>query len=307
MQKPISRLEEAFRDTTVHKVEGSQIDDQGSLLGLNRPDWVVRSKWRDVLHKTAYCPRGVSKTLYQFLRFGLQQLNETYTVTVDANTPAASVQANTASFSNRHVGRLCVLKDSNGEEKILYTVSDTTFLNFQVNLKFAQTATAMFDAAPAAFESGTYTLTVLPFLVQELSPSVVYKEIEKVEGGETGGKLSIPQYFLGQKKHGAFILIRLFDTGFKVPGTFVQKLEKNKPEPVDLEPFIPPAEVGGPTGGYMQENVLADQYNDGNATFPIYLGEGLKNANLLLDVLRQNFLAAGVRVEFELFTLSDFD
>ena len=54
-------------------------------------------------------------------------------------------------------------------------------------------------------------------------------------------------------------------------------------------------------------DVSVTQYNAGEEQFPIYLGEGVKNANLIADILRQSFLAAAVRVEFELFTLQDFD
>lgn len=304
MLKPISRLEEAFRDTTVHKAEGSQVDKVGSLYGMPRPHWIVHQRWRDAVAKTALGPRGVSQTLFLFLRYALQQLQEKVTVTVSAETPDYSVTSSTAVFTNKHVGRLCVLRDSAGTEQVLYSIADTPFLTSQVHLKFGDTKSAMFNACPVALASGTYTLFVLPFLIFELTPSVVYPVLEPDANGVLqGGINSIPKYFVGNKKDAARILVRLFGTVFEVPGTFVQDLEALNA----LEPFVPPGNLGGPLGGYVQEDIETTQYNDGSLNHPIYLGEGLKNANLLLDILRQNFLAAAIRIDFEQLKLQDFD
>jgi len=122
-----------------------------------------------------------------------------------------------------------------------------------------------------------------------------------------GGVSSIPTVFVGNKKHANLIRVRLFNTGFKVPGTFIQFIEDMGDDlPVDLAPFSPPKSVGGPTGGYLMEGIEQTQYNDGNEQAPIYLGEGLKNIEILLEVLRERFLAAGVRIEFEFFPVADF-
>lgn len=303
MLKPISQLEEAFRDTTVHKAEGKRVDKVADLYGMPRPEWIVRQRWRDALKKTALGPRGVSQTLFLFLRYGLQQLQEKITVTVGSDTASFSVTAATSVFTNKHVGRLCILQDSEGVEQVFYSVADTPFLNSQVDLKFSGTATGAFNACPENLTTGTYTLFILPFLIFELTPSVVYPTPLEVNGVLQGGTNSIPKYFLGNKKDAARILVRLFGTAFDVPGTFVQLLN----DLTSLEDFVPPANLGGPDGGYVQTDVSVTQYNDGNLNHPIYLGEGIKNANLLINILRQNFLAAAVQIDFEQLELADFD
>lgn len=307
MLKPISRMEEAFRDTTLHKVQGTQIDRVGSMFGFPRPAWLVKQYWRDAFAKTAYSPRGVSQTLFRFLRFALQQLEEKFTVTVASDTPDYSVTASSAVFTNKHVGRLCILKDSNNVEQVFLSELVPVlgpFVSSQVHLRFAPTSTSLFNACPQNLAQGTYTLTILPFQIHELTPSAVYPTpTENADGVLQGGSSSIPSFFLGDKKNACLIRVRLFNTTFDVPGSFVQKLEDLDA----LEEFVPPAEIGGPTGGYLMNDVSVTQYNAGDEQFPIYLGEGVKNANLIADILRQSFLAAAVRVEFELFALQDFD
>ena len=312
MLKPISRIEEAFRDTCVHRAEGLQVDDIGSLYGMPRPSWVKHQHWRKALEKTALGPRGVSQTLFLFLRHALMQLAEKVTVETSLTgkgfTGTSAVSASSPYFTNRHVGRYCLLVDSAGNESVFYSTAEEPFLTQQVYLSFSGRSSSQFDAAPSDISTlhpGTCTLYFLPFLIFELTPSVVYPAL----GAGAGGNSAIPSYFVGKKSDAARILVRLFGTGFKVPGTFVQEAVNIDLTSGELTPedFVPSKELGGPTGGYVMEDTGVTQENDGNNYFPIYLGEGLKNANLLLDILRQNFLAAGVRIDFEQMLLQDFE
>ena len=315
MLKPISRVEEIFRDTTVHKAETTRIDEVTSLHGFDRPPWLTETNWRKAVSKTAFGPRGASHTLFLFLRHALHQFSEKIKCAAFSKTTDHAVAFEKTSgfegFTNRHINRLCVLiNDTTKEEYVLYSIGGApknslgVLTNVSPYLTFAPKSSHLYDAAPKKFAPNnkeSFTLFVLPFLIFELTPSAVYVEPE----GNVGGANSIPELYVGSKKHGALIRVRLFNTNFVVPGTFVQEITSSG-QAVELEPFVPPKEVGGPTGGYLMEDITKTQYNEGNFDFPIYLGEGLNNLDILLDVLRKRFLAAGVRIEFEIFPLQDF-
>jgi hypothetical protein len=297
--KPISRLEEAFRDTTLAKAQGDQSDVVDAQCGFLRPTWVKRQYWRTAVLKTAFGPRGCAQTLFSFLRYALEQLNESVTVTVDGDTAQYGVDAGPGvTFTQKHNNRYILLTDSAGAETLYYSVVASSAL-----LTLAKTGTTQWSACPKNLPSGTYTATVLPFLLFELTPSIVYPTDDA-----EGGTQTIPSYYLGKKSESCLIRIRLFSFLWQVPGTYVQGGQKfGGTETFSyLEDFVPSAALGGPLGGYVQTSENDPKIGAaGKETYPIYLGEGLANANLLKKVLETVLLAAGVRVEFEIMSLED--
>jgi hypothetical protein len=258
---------------------------------MPRPPWVRHQDWRNTLKKTALGPRGVAQTLFLFLRHSLFQLAEKVTVET-AQTGKGfetyTVAAEAPVFTNRHIGRYCLLVDSTGKESVFYSTAKEPFTTPQTYLSFSARATSQFAGAPADISTihpGTCSLYFLPFLIFELTPSVVYPAL-----GTSGKTATIPSFYVGKKSDAARILVRLFGTGFKVPGTFVQEAVNIDLTSGELTPedFVPSKELGGPTGGYVMENTNVTQENDGNNYFPIYLGEGLKNANFE-QMLLQDF------------------
>lgn len=174
-------MEEAWRDTLIHKSIGYALSWNSELYGLPWPEDEVSEKaWRGVLHVQGLGRRGTFKSTFQALEAGLSDFNEKFTFEVDPAFPYELKRDDGTFFeytpTNRYVrtpfGLLFVVDfPSKGSGEYFTVCPDRT---------------RYWDAP--SYDAATYAATdvpaeMLPFMVYERSPGpVIVNSDEEFEG-----------------------------------------------------------------------------------------------------------------------------
>lgn len=176
-----SQMEEAWRDTLVHKAEGYAFRKISELYGFPWPEDEVSEKaWRGALHVEALGRRGTYWATFQALEAAFSDFNEAFSVEIDPADPYMLRRTDGNDFAAHHFGRL--LRTPYG-------------LFFTVPLSSAKTAdyievspysTRYWDAP--AYDVATYTVAempveMLPFLVYERGPGPIVENSDELFEG----------------------------------------------------------------------------------------------------------------------------
>ena len=182
MQGPYSQLEQAFRDTQVHRAEGYALRDLSRLVGVPQPSSAIctEAAWQDALQQAAYAPRAVPGTINAFAEALLQARAEAFVCSINPAAPTTLtwVSGGGGGFTLDHVRRL-VRIDSTLGSHVCWTVGPD-FTGAPGATVGAATlcaySTALWTGAPFASLPATeqVTATVLPFVKVLSTPGPLY-------------------------------------------------------------------------------------------------------------------------------------
>ena len=112
MLQPLSRVEEALRDTLAHKASGRALTRLGRLFGARRLENFIDGAWRRALRAVAYGARATPGTTGDFLEGAFSASNLEWSVTLDPAAPqnVTRVSGDVAAFTCEHVGKLARVK-----------------------------------------------------------------------------------------------------------------------------------------------------------------------------------------------------
>jgi hypothetical protein len=165
-----SQFEEAWRDTLVHKAEGSAFEELTSLYGLPRPRAEIpEANWRGVLSALAYGRRGTFQDTYVALQKAFSFLNERLEgwVVISQNL---GVTLSGPTWEARHVNRLVSV---GGRLFFTKAIFET------VKMELVPISTQYWEGSLVPNNEETNKLTevsyfeVLPFVVHERTPGRV--------------------------------------------------------------------------------------------------------------------------------------
>jgi hypothetical protein len=263
MLEPFSRLEQAWRDTLIHKAEGDAFDALAEMFNLARPYNWSEAPWREALHAVVYGPRGTPGSMFAFLDAALQEYRTEVAVTIDAAAPQTITSA--APFDGSLVGKLVRL-DGIAEGLYCTVGPHTATGGASTTLTLCEWPCGYWYGAdwagldwPPATSTAALTATFLPFQLREPTPG---PEVE-------------PNELLACK-----LIILLSGGVANVPPTYLQ------PAGGGARP------VGQPFGGHVMTSALTHEGDQVNGPFPIYLmGDSLLG---VLETRLKTLLAAGV-------------
>lgn len=251
-----SQMEEAWRDTLVHRAEGGAFRRQGVLHGIEHPEAEISEvHWRGVLHTLAYGRRGTFQDTYRALEYAFAADNRVIPGYVDSADPLWLVANDPTAWGNgdQLVNRLVRVGD-----KLLFTVERDG-----ARMKVAPVATLFWDK-PAWVHSGveSFTFTVLPYVVHIRQPG-------RVTGAD--------DYSSGEECLVEVIYFEQDDT--TIPVTYlIEPDDYGTPGAGEGDPPIDPGTVGTPAGIPVRGQALADEtvvgYPDTTGPFPLYAYDG---------------------------------
>ncbi len=260
-----SQVEEALRDTLVHKAEGPAFRALCRLYGFDKSPEISQRSWRKALHEIAYGRRGTFVTTRNALEGALRDFDEVFDLEVDTANPERLVaQAGAGTFQAQHVNRL--VRTPYG---LHFTVSISGSGDY---LGIAPLTTEYWNGTDAWTFTGTeqFTGRMLPFLIYERNPGPTY------DGWDD------------RTYKGVSCLVEvelLSDAITYAPASYLQD-PPGVATPVDLPP---------------QGHLLADSSVPGNpegaGPYPIYLFDG--NPFVQTQKQFQRNLAAGVLIVFK--------
>ncbi len=159
-----SQSEEAWRDTLVHRAEGTAFDDLSRLYGIPRPTAEIPEyNWRGVLSQLAYGRRGTFQDTYVALQKAFAFLNEEVVVEIQYSSGIILVGA---ALALSHQNRLVKIG-----ERIFFTQELAG-----ATLRLVPIGSLYWDAGTEdAYNEiqGETVIQVLPFVVHERTPGRV--------------------------------------------------------------------------------------------------------------------------------------
>lgn len=186
MLQPICRIEEAFRDTLVHKAEGRAFDALAGFYGFRRlTTFSTVANWRKALRLVALGPRGTPAMVVGALEGALTAQSRVYAVNLHPASPfvATYVSGPNGGFKRQDVRRLCRIAWSAGS--FLYWSSNPSFVTdpnlVSPTIAFADFKAGFWKKADWSSLAGqeSATLTILPFVVKDCAdPCVVEVLVE---------------------------------------------------------------------------------------------------------------------------------
>ncbi len=210
MLGPFSQIEQAWRDTLLHKAEGTAFDSLAQLYGVPRLAAFSVKAWRKALLAAVWGPRGTPGTTHAFLEgaFSDYVKDLTFQVRLYPAQPALMGYVSGGpygGFKSLHVNRFVRIDSSLGST--LHWIKGPSFVGMgalQSYLNLVPFRTAYWDAADwtkikaADLDDGqdyqTATATILPFFYVEASPGPLL--LGKQEKGTFWGKPCTYQLFL---------------------------------------------------------------------------------------------------------------
>lgn len=166
-----SHMEEAWRDTLVHKADGYWLREAADFYGLPWPEGEAAARaWRGVLHVEAVGRRGTFWATFWAIEAALSGLNEKFTIEIDSGLPYKIRREDGGTFTYEHVNRY--VRTPFG---LLFTVGPDSGLPDDT-LDICPYRTRYWDAP--AYDVDTYDATevpaeMLPFVLYERSPGPV--------------------------------------------------------------------------------------------------------------------------------------
>ena len=339
LEKPISHLEELWRDTQFTKaMNGDKVDAFDKLArmyDMPRPQWIPVKNWRNAMRATVYGARGVFWQVWQFLEQALDAYHETLGEVVVPEPPGwvagqnpGTNQLNLSSgtFTNAHVGRFVRLVPKTLAD-IKYQVSDDVGSVDISHPLLRQHPILVYTECPLDASNKHATQSAFGTLA---APTTVDK-MKVSKDGLFGTKYQIRELDVHRLNNLSENELLAHDqyVDFIPKGTYTAKFlgfsieEQSKAKikivfykygstvPATyiqkdvLEEWAPDG-AQFPSGGHLQENVF-ESGNQLEGPFPIYLeGLGSGQADDLSKVLHASILPAGVTADFEFRTLKDY-
>lgn len=183
-----SQMEEAWRDTLVHRAEGTAFRDLARTYGVPVPQGfeIPELNWRRVLHTLAYGSRGTFQATYDASRLAFSFLDVKITgnlVFFNTGLPGTErLSIISTQWQSKHVNRLVRIGDE------LFFTDNYTALSDEMEL--VKVKTLYWSAADSkAWERhrGATEFFVLPFVVHERTPGrlIDYNVAGQPEGSDT--------------------------------------------------------------------------------------------------------------------------
>lgn len=251
-----SQMEEAWRDTLVHRAEGSAFRRQGVLHGIEHPEAEIsEANWRGVLHTLAYGRRGTFQDTYRALEYAFAADNRSVEGYVDSTNPFWLVANDPADWGtdDELVNRLVRVGD-----QLLFTVERSG-----ASMKVAPMGTLFWDK-PTWAHTGveSLTFTVLPFVVHIRQPG----RVPGTDDFTTGEECLVEVIYFEQD-----------DT--TIPVTYlIEPADYGEPGAGEGDPPVDPGDVETPAGIPIRGEALADEtvvgYPDTTGPFPLYAYDG---------------------------------
>jgi len=181
-------MEEAWRDTLVHRAEGTAFRDLARIYGVPVPQGseIPELNWRRVLHTLAYGSRGTFQATYDAARLAFSFLDVKITgnlVFFNTGLPGTErLSIISTQWQSKHVNRLVRIGDE------LFFTDNYTALSDEMEL--VKVKTLYWSAADSkAWERhrGATEFFVLPFVAHERTPGrlIDYNVAGQPEGSDT--------------------------------------------------------------------------------------------------------------------------
>jgi len=287
MPRSISRTDEAFQDTLIHKASGFAVDDLAALYGLRRPANWPTEDWTNVMRSIVFAVKGsYGSMLSMFTELFRPWARRAEVSCRITNTGTISRIGLFVSFPSYFVGgRLAEIERSNGERHVVAINRRDQVLGTTLYIEPGGSYSANYPIEGVTSE--TATIRLLPFIFKETQENRVY--------GTHARSVRYPQ---GR----ALFQVLLDSSLLSVPSTYMTE----RAEIRQVAPTVsPPASIDAdniPFGGIILTLTAesADQRyrNETSGPFPLYLfGE---DASGLLSFLLRYVLVAGVRGEIRL-------
>ena len=174
MPRTISRTDEAFHDTLIHRASGFAVDELGSLYGIRRPASWPTDAWNRVLRSIVYSVKGSYGSMLDVWTEIFRPWAEKASFEVTLRSDKRLVfNAPPTGFADNVVGKFAEIVRSNGERRIIFIESEGSFLN-SVNVAVG----GFYSATYPMISSGTETATLhlLPFMFREPQDSRFLRE-----------------------------------------------------------------------------------------------------------------------------------
>lgn len=281
MPRSISRTDEAFQDTLIHKASGFAVDEIAALYGLRRPANWPTSDWVNVMRSIVFAVKGSYGSMLsmftELFRPWARRAEEECTIT--------GLQIVTSNFLSTlpnyfTAGRLVEIERSNGDRHV---VAINRRQDLGTTLLYIEPGGSYSANYPIeGVTSETATIRLLPFIFKETQENRVY--------GTHARSVRYPQ---GR----ALFQVLLDSSLLSVPATYMTERAEIRQHPdgplgVDNIPY------GGIVLTLTATNADERYRNETSGPFPLYLfGE---DASGLLTFLLRYVLPAGVRGEIRL-------
>lgn len=281
MPRSISRTDEAFQDTLIHKASGFAVDEIAALYGLRRPANWPTSDWVNVMRSIVFAVKGSYGSMLsmftELFRPWARRAEEECTIT--------GLQIVTSNFLSTlpnyfTAGRLVEIERSNGDRHV---VAINRRQDLGTTLLYIEPGGSYSANYPIeGVTSETATIRLLPFIFKETQENRVY--------GTHAQSVRYPQ---GR----ALFQVLLDSSLLSVPATYMTEREELRQDPAG-----PLGADNIPYGGIVLTltagNADERYRNETSGPFPLYLfGE---DASGLLTFLLRYVLPAGVRGEIRL-------
>ena len=280
MPRSISRTDEAFQDTLIHKASGFAVDDLAALYGLRRPANWPTEDWTNVMRSIVFAVKGSYGSM-------LSMFTELFRPWARRTDQACTIGAlqiiNTSSPLPSYfvAGRFLEVERSNGDRHVVaiqrrQDVGSITILHIEPGGSYSA------NYPIEGVTSETATIRLLPFIFKETQENRVY--------GTHSRSVRYPQ---GR----ALFQVLLDSSLLSVPSTYMTERAEIRQDPAgplgaDNIPF------GGIILTLTAESADQRYRNETSGPFPLYLfGE---DASGLLSFLLRYVLVAGVRGEIRL-------
>lgn len=174
MPRTISRTDEAFHDTLIHRASGFAVDELGSLYGIRRPASWPTDAWNRVLRSIVYAVKGSYGSMLDVWTEIFRPWAEKARFEVTLRSDQRLVfNGSPTGFPDNVVGKFAEIVRSNGERRIIFIESDSIIAD-SVNVAVG----GFYSAAYPMISSGTETATLhlLPFLFKEPQDSRFLRE-----------------------------------------------------------------------------------------------------------------------------------
>lgn len=282
MPRSISRTDEAFQDTLIHKASGFAVDELAALYGLRRPANWPTEDWTNVMRSIVFAVKGSYGSM-------LSMFTELFrpwarrTDVEDCLIGGSFPIINTSPLLPDYfvAGRFLEVERSNGERHVVairrrQDVGSITILHIEPGGSYSA------NYPIEGVTSETATIRLLPFIFKETQENRVY--------GTHARSVRYPQ---GR----ALFQVLLDSSLLSVPSTYMTERAEIRQDPAgplgaDNIPF------GGIILTLTAESADQRYRNETSGPFPLYLfGE---DASGLLSFLLRYVLVAGVRGEIRL-------
>lgn len=282
MPRSISRTDEAFQDTLIHKASGFAVDEIAALYGLRRPANWPTSDWVNVMRSIVFAVKGSYGSMLsmftELFRPWARRAEEECTIAgLQVVTPVGFLSTFPSYFT---AGRLVEIERSNGDRHV---VAINRRQDLGTTLLYMEPGGSYSANYPIeGVTSETATIRLLPFIFKETQENRVY--------GTHARSVRYPQ---GR----ALFQVLLDSSLLSVPATYMTGRAELRQDPAG-----PLGADNIPYGGIVltltATNADERYRNETSGPFPLYLfGE---DASGLLTFLLRYVLPAGVRGEIRL-------